>query len=304
MADSLINERALAAIGQHRPPRPGLVTARDIRKFCIAVDDRHPLYLDPAAARAAGHADVIAPPLFPASATRPVPFEADLLEDGQYSDLAPPGLEHLQSLLAGQEWDFIRPAVAGEQIVEDTWIGSVEERQGRNGPLVFVLEESLISTVDGDPILRSRNQLIFREPPPTPLPHSGQPAVLSEGRGPITSFYEGTMTKRPSSLSLFMFDAAIWATHRLHWDAEQARREGLTAPIIPGWMMSAYLTEFMRTRIPVLARIKHMSLRFKAYGFAGDAFTCLQTTIGDSEYGLSLINQSGEEIMAGSASFG
>ncbi len=303
MANSLLNERALAAVGQHRPPRPGLVTARDIRKFCIAVDDRHPPYLDPEAARAAGHADVIAPPLFPASATRPVPFEADLLPDGQYSDLAPPGLEHLQSLLAGQEWDFIRPAVAGEQIVEDCWIGSIEERQGRNGPLVFVLEESLISTVGGDPILRSRNQLIFREPPPPPPPHSGEVAALPESRGPITSFHEGTMTKRPSSLSLFMFDAAIWATHRLHWDAAQARHEGLPAPIIPGWMMSAYLTEFMRSRIPAHARLTGLSLRFKAYGFAGDEFTCLQTASDESEYGLSLINQNGEEIMAGTGNF-
>jgi hypothetical protein len=68
-------------------------------------------------------------------------------------------------------------------------------------------------------------------------------------------------------------------------------------------MMSAYLTEFMQTLLPPQARLTGMSLRFKAYGFAGDEFTCLRTGGGDGECALSLINQQGDEVMAGTARF-
>jgi acyl dehydratase len=40
------------------------VTAEDIRAFAEAIGDLNPLYLDADAARAAGYANVIAPPTF------------------------------------------------------------------------------------------------------------------------------------------------------------------------------------------------------------------------------------------------
>ena len=303
MTTTLLDDKALTALGQHRPLRTGLITARDIRKYCVAVDNRDPLHLDTDIARANGFADVVAPPLFPAVATRPVPFEEDLQPDGQYGDLAPPGLGHLQSLLAGQEWEFIRPAIAGERVIEDIRIGNVEERQGKNGPLVFVLEESLLSTEDGEPILRGRNQLVLREPVKDAGP-SAAPVASHNSGGPLTSWNGDAMTKRPSLVSLFMFGATIWATHRIHWDGDSAQAEGLPAPILPGWMMASYLAEFAQVHAPAGARLSALSLRYKAFGYPGDALTCHLSGQTGSVTDLALSNQAGQTVMAGTARFG
>jgi len=308
MQKSLLTENAMAAVGQHRPLRTGLVTARDIRKYCVAVDNRNPLHLDPAVARASGYADVVAPSLFPAVATRPVPFEEELQPDGQYGDLAPDGLGHLQSLLAGQEWEFIRPVVAGERVIEEIRIGNVEERQGKSGPLVFVLEESLLSTEAGEPLLRGRNQLILREPPARDDLAPMQ-ATLSGSAGPATRWLEGRMIKRPSLVSLFMFAATIWATHRIHWDRDSAHAEGLAAPILPGWMMASYLAEFATAQAPAGLRLSALSLRYKAFGFPEDELACSRDGESardgepDGQMALKLTNQTGQDVMSGTARF-
>ena len=52
-------------IGRAYPASGRSEVAREkIRDFATAIGDLNPVYLDPEAARAAGHADVIAPPTF------------------------------------------------------------------------------------------------------------------------------------------------------------------------------------------------------------------------------------------------
>lgn len=300
---SLVCNETLAAIGRHRPLRHGLVTATDIRRYCVAIDNRNPLYLDLDAAHAAGHADLIAPPLFAHAPLRPSPFQSELLPDGQLPDLAPPGLDHLQSLLAGQEWEFHRPVVAGERLVEDTWYGPIEEREGRSGPMVFVTEESLISDEGGHPVLRSRNRLIFRPAPTGPAGAAPHHAAAPDTGAPVTQFVDGRLVKRPSMVGLFMFGAVIWATHRLHWDAAQAQKEGLAGPVLPGWMAASYLSELCEWLAPAGQRLTSLDLKFKSFAYPGDQLTC--TASGDpSAPALVMINQHGVEIQSGSAKFG
>ncbi|MGH3623394.1 MAG: FAS1-like dehydratase domain-containing protein, partial [Sciscionella sp.] len=53
-------------IGRTYPPTPPYEVGREkIKEFASAVGDDDPAYLDPDAARALGHPDVIAPPTFP-----------------------------------------------------------------------------------------------------------------------------------------------------------------------------------------------------------------------------------------------
>jgi hydroxyacyl-ACP dehydratase HTD2-like protein with hotdog domain len=299
---SLLRDETLAAIGRHRPLRHGLVTATDIRRYCVAIDNRNPLYLDADAARAAGHERVIAPPLFAHAPLRPSPFQSDLLPDGQLPDLAPPGLEHLQSLLAGQDWEFHRPVLEGERLVEDTWYGPIEEREGRSGPMVFVTEESLISDDAGAPVLRSRNRLIFRPAPQGQAGPAAAHAPAPETGAPATQFRDGRLIKRPSMVALFMFDAVIWATHRLHWDAAQAQREGLAGPVLPGWMAASYLSDLCERLAPSGKRLASLDLKYKSFAYPGDELISTATAEGDV-LSLTMANQHGVEIQAGSASF-
>jgi len=300
-----LNEDILATVGQKTEERTGQVTAYAIRKFCAAIDERAPVYLDKEAARAAGYADVISPPLFNASVLRPVPHRDGLLNDGQYGDLAPAGLGHLQTMLAGHNWESHRPAIAGEHIRQVTTIKSISEREGKTGPILFTERESIIETLDGEPLERYSNVLILRAPPP-PLPafegRAGGPATSPHFAA--TSWQDGKLIKRPDMIQLFMFSAAIWAVHRIHWDTPYAQSEGLKLPVLPGWMLSCYLSQIASAKAPAGQRIRSLEHRYRASGFPGDTVIC--STREDAEPGAIEVvaeNQDGAVLVTGTTRF-
>src|SRR3972149_11907709 len=63
--ESLITPEARALIGRENEPVTGHpVTEHEIRRFCCAVDDLNPLYLDPNYAAKTKYGGIIAPPMF------------------------------------------------------------------------------------------------------------------------------------------------------------------------------------------------------------------------------------------------
>ncbi|MCK9544136.1 MAG: MaoC family dehydratase N-terminal domain-containing protein [Novosphingobium sp.] len=301
---TFLTDEVLSIVGTSTEPRRGLVTAYDIRKFATGIDDPDPLYTDPEAARAAGYADVISPPLFNAAVLRPTPFREGFLNDGQYETTAPPGLTHLQTMLAGQRWEIVRPSVAGEEIQEVFTTKSITEKQGKTGPIVFVEKESVVSTRDGEVIERYGSTLILREPPPPLPPYEGAGREGHPEGTPATAWEDGAMIKRPDMISLFLFVGAIWAVHRIHWDPPYAQKEGLPAPILPGWMLSSYLAQLARTRAPQGQRLHRIDVRYKAPVHPGDTLRC--TAEPDSAGGglaLRMVNQNGLDNAGGTASF-
>lgn len=303
MSDSYLTPEIMALVGESTPGRRGLITADGIAKFAAAIDDRNPLYFDRDAAHAVGYADVIAPPLFAATATRPVPARSGMLEDGQYDSVAPPGLGHLQTMLAGQNWELVRPAVAGEEVVETFTTRSITERKGSTGNIVFVDKAATITTLDGDLIQRYTNVLILRAPPPPMAAFAGAEAV-SAGNRPATIIEGDALIKNPDKITLFMFCAAIWAVHRIHWDTPYARSEGLPDAILPGWMVSSYLAQLAEIHAPAGTRLGKINVRYKGMAFPGDTLTCRATPVaGEAAVSLSVTNQSGAEISTGDAAF-
>jgi acyl dehydratase len=303
MSDSYLTPEIMALVGTSTPGRRGQFSANGIEKFAAAIDDRNPLFFDKAAAQAVGYADVIAPPLYAAAAARPVPFRDGLLGDGQYDSAAPPGLTHLQTMLAGQNWELIRPAVAGEDVIETMTTRSITERQGSTGNIVFVDKEATITTLGGDLIQRYTNVLILRAPPPPMAAFEGSEAAPTQS-GPATIFDGDTLIKNPDKITLFMFCAAIWAVHRIHWDTPYARSEGLPEAILPGWMVSSYLAELATMRAPTGMRLGKINVRYKGMAFPGDTLTCRAAPIaGETGVQLSVTNQSGAEISTGHAAY-
>ena len=84
MSYSYLTPEIMALVGEQTPGRQGMLSANGIAKFAAAIDDHNPLYFDRDAARAAGYADVITPPLYAAAATRPVPFREGFQNDGLF----------------------------------------------------------------------------------------------------------------------------------------------------------------------------------------------------------------------------
>lgn len=87
---------------------PYQVGRESIRAFADAIGDPHPLYRDPAAARAVGHPDVIAPPTFAIA----------VLARAQDAVLADPGLGLDFSRVVHRDQRFVhhRGIVAGAEL--------------------------------------------------------------------------------------------------------------------------------------------------------------------------------------------
>lgn len=306
MQGSFLTPEVMASLGATTEPRRGLITANQIRKFCAAIDDDNPVYIDASAARDAGYSDVVAPPLFKASATRPVPYRHGLLADGQYDTAAPPGLGHLQTMLAGQSWDLIRPAVAGEEVIEVFTTKSITEKQGKTGNIVFVEKEATLTTTAGEVIERYGSTLILRQAPP-PLPPfdaSQGPSASPESR-PATVLTAEGFVKNPDIITLFMFNAAIWAVHRIHWDTPYAQSEGFALPILPGWMLASYLAQLAEMRAPAAKRLRRIAVRYRSSAYPGDELHCSATAhTGSDDVSLAIINQHGAEVAIGDATYG
>jgi acyl dehydratase len=80
-----------------------------VREYAYAVGETDPRYLDPDAAREAGFADVVAPPMFAAVYAGPAVFPA-IMESG---------LDFSRMVHGAQEFTWHEPVVAGDEITTE-----------------------------------------------------------------------------------------------------------------------------------------------------------------------------------------
>jgi acyl dehydratase len=127
----------MAPVGKTYPPTLYAVGREKIKEYARAVGETNPLHLDHEAARAAGYADVVAPPMFAvvycSAAMGPAYFDPEL------------GIDFPRLVHGGQEFKWGPLVVAGDEITTTVSVKSVEERAG-NGFFVF---ESVSTNQDG-----------------------------------------------------------------------------------------------------------------------------------------------------------
>src|SRR5437763_12645855 len=108
------------AIGKRYEPTTYAVGREKIREYASAVGETNPLYFDVEAARAAGHADVVAPPMFAVvyagRAIAPALFDPEV------------GIDFANMLHAGQEFVWGPLVVAGDEITTTTTVKDINER--------------------------------------------------------------------------------------------------------------------------------------------------------------------------------
>jgi acyl dehydratase len=116
------------AVGKTWGPTVYAVGREKIREYAAAVGEGNPLHLDVEAARAAGYADVVAPPVFAvvysAPAMGPVIFDPDV------------AMNFMMMVHGGQEFVWGPLVVAGDEISTIVECKSIETRDGR-GYYVF-----------------------------------------------------------------------------------------------------------------------------------------------------------------------
>ena len=130
------------AIGKRYPPVTYAVGREKVREYARAVGESNPLHLDADAARAAGYADVVAPPMFAvvysAPAVGPLIFDPEL------------ELNFAMMVHGGQEFVWGQLVVAGEEITTVASVKDIFEDNGR-GYYVF---ESLSTNQRGEEVCR------------------------------------------------------------------------------------------------------------------------------------------------------
>lgn len=305
MTNKLLTEEALAPIGRVVRMRRGLVTATDIAKFCSGIGEVGAEHHDDAAARAMGYPGIVAPPTFPYLTTRPVPPRSGFLPDGQYNDVAPPGLGHLQTMLGGQDWTVHRLARVGEVIEERRTVLSMDEREGKTGPMAIVRSEQEFSTEDGEKIETLISTLILRPAPPAiEASGSAEPLVLPDVLVDLPEAGPDQLIVQPDMIQSFLFNAAIWAVHRIHWDVPYARSEGLPSTLIVGWNLANFIARLGKKIAPEGKRLNRIDLSYRAIAHPGDILTC---TAGDTEDGMrrvTMTNQRGTTNVIGKIGWG
>jgi acyl dehydratase len=118
-----------AAIGKTYPPVTYAVGREKIREYAAAVGETNPLHHDVDAARAAGYADVVAPPMFA------VVYSARAISPGLFDPEV--GIDFARMLHASQEFTWGPLVLAGDEI---TTTGSVKDISERGGMQFFVFE--------------------------------------------------------------------------------------------------------------------------------------------------------------------
>jgi acyl dehydratase len=110
------------AVGKTYPPVSYAVGREKIREYAAAVGETDPVHHDLEAARAAGHVDLVAPPMFAVvyagRAIAPAIFDPEV------------GINFALMVHGGQEFQWGPLVIAGDEITTTTTVREIEDRGG------------------------------------------------------------------------------------------------------------------------------------------------------------------------------
>ena len=140
-------------VGRSYPPSAVYEVGREkIAEFAAALGDPDPVYRDPAAARALGHPDVIAPPTFA--------IVLSLGAGNVVVDDPDVGIDYSRVVHGEQRFTHHRPVRAGDRLVATASIDAVRTVAG-NDMLTTRVD---LATEDGEPVCTTRSLLVARGP--------------------------------------------------------------------------------------------------------------------------------------------
>ena len=137
--------------GRTYPPTASYLVGREkVREFARAVFATNPVNLDPEAARAAGHADVVAPPTFPVVVQEHT--LAQLLDDKDA------GIDFGRVVHGDQRFEYSRPIVAGDELTAQLTVTSVKSLGGNS----MVTAATEITDATGAHVVTATSTLVVR----------------------------------------------------------------------------------------------------------------------------------------------
>jgi 3-methylfumaryl-CoA hydratase len=143
---------------------------------------------------------------------------------------------------AGGRLRFEQPLRVADAISRISRIADVSLKQGRAGPLVFVLVRHEISNTQGL-AWTEEHDIVYRE-----HPKSGEKAPAPEP-GPTDAPWERTI--HPDDVLLFRYSALTFNGHRIHYDRRYVTEvEGYPGLIVHGPLIATLLLDLLRRKMP------------------------------------------------------
>lgn len=132
------------------PTEPYLVGREKVREFARAVFASNPIHTDVEAARAAGHADVVAPPTFPVVVQERTLAQLLAMPDAH--------IDFSRVVHGSQDFSYSRPVVAGDELTAVLTIESVKSLAGNS----IVTAVSRITDASGAHVVTATSTLVVR----------------------------------------------------------------------------------------------------------------------------------------------
>jgi 3-methylfumaryl-CoA hydratase len=170
------------------------------------------------------------------------PAQADLGPDGHpvRGTIPAPPEPGRRRMWAGGRVRASAPLRCGEPATRRSRVQSVEEKQGRSGPLTFcVVHHQILQR--GRVVIDELQDIVYR----AAVSPAGQPAPAWEG--PIIPPADGERAIEVSPTLLFRFSALTYNAHRIHYDRDYARDvEGYPGLLTHGPLQALAMTEAAR----------------------------------------------------------
>ncbi|WP_372658787.1 MaoC family dehydratase N-terminal domain-containing protein [Hydrogenophaga sp.] len=139
-------------IGHQLKPSVLTVDRTRLQFFAKAIGEKDPVYIDPAAAQAAGYPDLPAPPTFL--------FAAEL-DSGANDQLLTELDIPLAKLLHGeQSFRYLKPVCAGDTVTVQSTITDIYDKKG--GKLEFAVKDSRVTNQRSELVAELRTVLVVR----------------------------------------------------------------------------------------------------------------------------------------------
>ncbi len=186
------------------------------------------------------------------------------------SDLAPDGHPRRGGFLppvplprrmwAGDRLEFHRPLRVGETVTRTSRILDVQLKEGRTGPLVFVVVRHEIADA-----ITEEHDIVYREAP--------QPGAPAPPASPAPAGWMWERLIHPDDVLLFRYSALTFNGHRIHYDRRYATEiEGYPGLVVHGPLIATLLVDLLRRNRPEAVMA---AFRFRAVSplFDTDAFS-------------------------------
>lgn len=243
-----------AYVGKVYPTTEHYLVGREkLREFAAAIGDENPACHDLDAAQARGLTDVMAPPTFPFVIT--IRAMSAAMFDPEI------GLDYGRVVHGEQSFDYVRPLVAGDEVVVAASIESIDST-GRN-ELMTVRADVL--TVDGEVVVTTRSVLVSRgtgignSARIAPRPVAAEEAVGGDD-APGDVVARDTYPVRRADL--IRYCGASGDFNPIHWNERVAIAAGLPNVIAHGMLTMAKAGRALTEWLGDPTRLETFAVRF------------------------------------------